>query len=75
MTEYDFHTGNLCVTVLIDFYEVENHYATGGLRSSVTVPYVFDVIHKGESIGALISEETAEEILNDYKKELERQNQ
>ena len=72
MTEFEYTTGNLTVTVILDFYEVEKWHPSEGKQSSVRVYYVEDVIHKGESIGALISEETADDLMDYYKEEVKK---
>ena len=68
--EFEYTAGNLTVTVILDFYEVEKWHPSTGKESSVRVYYVDDVIHKGESIGSLISEETADEIMDYYKEKV-----
>ena len=68
--EFEYTAGNLTVTVILDFYEVEKWHPSTGKESSVRVYYVDDVIHKGESISSLISEETADEIMDYYKEKV-----
>ena len=68
--EYTYTTGSLSVTVVIESYTVERYNASMHKDYEVECYYVEDVFHKGESISALISEETAEDILYAWKKEI-----
>jgi hypothetical protein len=68
--EYTYTTGSLSVTVMIESYTVERYNASMHKDYEVECYYVEDVFHKGESISALISEETAEEILYAWKQEV-----
>ena len=68
--EYTYTTGKLSVTVMIESYTVERYNASMHKDYEVECYYVEDVLHKGESISALISEETAEDILYAWNKEV-----
>ena len=70
--EYTYTTGSLSVTVSIESYTVERYNPSMHKDYEVEYYYVEDVFHKGKSISALISEETAEEILDAWKKEVQK---
>ena len=68
--EYTYTIGKLSVTVIIESYTVERYNPSFHKDYEVECYFVEDVIHKGESISELISEDTAEEILYAWKKEV-----
>ena len=70
--EYTYTTGKLSVTVMIESYTVERYNPSMHKDYEVKCYYVEDVFHKGESIGALISEDMAEDILYAWKKEVQQ---
>ena len=71
--EYTYTTGSLSVAVMIESYTVERYNASMHKDYEVECYYVEDVIHKGESISELISEDMAEEILDAWKQETKEQ--
>ena len=70
--EYTYTTGKLSVTVMIESFTIERYNPSMHKDFEVECYYVEDVFHKDESIADLISEETAEEILDAWKKEVQQ---
>lgn len=68
--EYTYTTGKLSVTVMIESYTVERYNPSFHKDYEVECYYIEDVIHKGESISDLISEDMAEDILYAWKQEM-----
>lgn len=66
---WEYTTGKLTVEVEIESYTVERWNPSTGKDFEVECYFVEDVRHKGESIMPLITEEQAEDILSDWKKE------
>ena len=66
---WEYTTGKLTVEVEIESYTVERWNPSTGKDFEVECYFVADVIHKGESIMPLITEEQAEDILYEWKKE------